>query len=52
MRFRITPFRMLMFNLTLFLIFTGWWILFFIAFGMLIPIMVIADAVSGKFLNI
>jgi len=51
MRLKITPFRMAMFNITLFLIFSGWWVLFFIAFGILIPIMVLTDAVSGKFLT-
>jgi uncharacterized membrane protein YccF (DUF307 family) len=51
MRFKITPFRMAMFNITLFLIFSGWWILFFILFAMVSVIAIIADGVAIRTLH-
>jgi len=51
MRFKITPFRMAMSYITLFLIFSGWWVLFFVLFAMLSVIAIAADAVAGKTLG-
>jgi len=48
---KITPFKLAMFNLSLIMIFTGWWVLFFVLFAMISLIAFAADSIAGKMLN-
>ena len=51
MRFKITPFRFLMFEAILFIIFSGWWVLFFVLFALVGAIAILGDSFATRILN-